>query len=237
MPIIPDKKSEQLSWFESHGTLWTTVATSIGLTAPQATAFKALVVSARTAYDAAQNAKQAYRAAVTAQDAALHQAGTNAADLLRVIKSFAELTSNPNAVYAIAQIPPPATPVPLGPPGKPANFAVSLQSDGSITLTWEATDSTASSGGFFNVTRKLPGQSAFTQLGGTSGSTSESRRMTFTDTSIPTSAAGAGAQYIVIGQRGTRIGEPSDAITVQFGTDGGSFTAGVNAPATMKIAA
>ena len=50
----------------------------------------------------------------------------------------------------------------------------------------------------------------------------------------PTSAAAAGAQYIITGQRGTRIGEPSDAITVQFGTDGGTFTASNNA---LKIAA
>ena len=78
---------------------------------------------------------------------------------------------------------------------------------------------------------------SFTSLGGTSGSTSESRRMTFTDSSIPTSAAGAGAQYIIQGQRGTKIGEASDAITVQFGIDGGLFTAGSNVSSSIKMAA
>lgn len=236
MGIIPTPKVEQLQWCESHWPTWNDAPTTIGLTTVQTGLFKTKTEAARAAYDAAQNAKQAYRAAVTAQNSALSEATTYAQDLIRVIKGFAELTSNPNNVYSLAQIPPPATPVPAQAPGKPTNFAVSLQSDGSISLSWDATDSSASSGAFFNITRKLPGQTAFTQLGGTSGSTSESRRMTFTDTSIPTSAAGAGAQYIVTGQRGTRIGEPSDAITVQFGTDGGSFTAGVNA-GSFKIAA
>jgi hypothetical protein len=237
MPILPDKKVEQLQWCESHWPIFTTNATLIGLSAAQATTFKGLTQSARTAFDAAQNAKQAYHAAVTAQNAALTLATANAQDLIRVIKGFAELTSNPDPVYALAQIPPPAAPTPAQAPGKPSNFSIALQPDGSITLTWEATDSSASSGAFFNVTRKLPGQTAFSSLGGTSGSTSESRRMTFTDTSIPTSAAGAGAQYIVTGQRGTRIGEPSDAITVQFGTDGGTFTASNAGSNAFKIAA
>ena len=237
MGIIPLVKVEQLQWCESHWPIWTANAAAIGLTAGQVVSFKTLTQSARAAFDAAQNAKQAYHAAVTAQNAALTQATSSAADLIRVIKGFAELTSNPDPVYALAQIPPPALPVPAQAPGKPSKFNVTLESTGAITLTWEATDSSASSGAFFNIARKLPGQTAFSSLGGTSGSTNESRRMTFTDTSVPTSAAGAGAQYIVQGQRGTRIGEASDAITVQFGTDGGSFTAGANAPATMKIAA
>ena len=238
MGILPDKKNEQLSWCESHWPIWNAAPTTIGLTTTQTGNFKTLTQNARAAYDAAQNAKQAYRAAVTAQNAALGLATANAADLIRVIKGFAELTTNPNAVYSLAQIPPPATPVPAVAPGKPTNIAVTLESSGAITFTWEATDSTASTGGFFNISRKLPGQTAFTSLGGTSGSTSESRRMTFTDSSIPTSAAAAGAQYIIQGQRGTKIGEASDAITVQFGTDGSGFTANSNAASNaFKIAA
>ncbi len=236
MGIIPTPKVEALQWCESHWPVWNDAPTTIGLTTTQTGLFKTKTEAARAAYNAAQDAKQAYRAAVTAQNSALSDATSNGQDLIRVIKGFAELTSDPNSVYALAQIPPPATPVPAQAPGKPSNFNITLQPDGSISLTWDATDSSASSGAFFNIMRKLPGQAAFTQLGGTSGSTSESRRMTFTDTSIPTSAAGAGAQYIVTGQRGTRIGEPSDAITVQFGTDGGSFTGGVNA-GSFKIAA
>jgi hypothetical protein len=220
VPIIPDTKVQQLQFCESHWPIWTTNAASIGLSTAQAATIKSLTQSARIAYDAAQNAKQAYHAAVTNQNQALKLAVDNAADLIRVIKGFAELTSNPNAVYSLAQIPPPAAPVPAQAPGKPTNVLVALESSGAITFTWEATNSAASMGAFFNVSRKLPGQASFTPLGGTSGSTSELRRMTFTDATIPTSAAASGAQYIITGQRGTLLGTPSDAIVVQFGVDG-----------------
>lgn len=223
MGIIPPVKVQSLQFCESHANVWNTAAATIGLTTAQGTAFKSLTNAARVAYDAAQVAKQAYRAAVTNQNQALKAATGNAADLIRVIKSFAELTTNPNAVYAIAQIPPPATPVPASAPGKPGDISIVLESSGAITFSWDATASSASSGAFFNIARKLPGQIAFAPLGGTSGSTSESRRMNFTDSTIPTSAAGSGAQYIISGQRGTKIGESSDAITVQFGVDGVGF--------------
>jgi hypothetical protein len=205
------------------------------LTTAQCTAFKNFTLAARTAYDAAQAAKQAYRAAVTNQNQALAAATGNAADLIRVIKGFAELTTNPDAIYSLAQIPPPAPPTPASAPGKADNITVTLESDGSITLAWSASDLSASSGAFFNISRKLPGQSAFTNLGGAPGSTSESRRMFLTDTTVPTSAAGAGAQYIIQGRRGTLFGTPSDAITVQFGIDGGG---GLTVSAsTLKVAA
>jgi len=234
MPIVPDKKVEQLQFCEAHYPVWTTQFAAIGLTTAQATAFKTLTLAARAAYDAAQAAKQNARAAVTAQNAALDQATSDAADLIRVIKSFAELSNNPDAVYAIAQIPPPATPVPMPAPGKPSNMAVTLEPSGAVTVTWDATDSAASSGAFFNVSRRLPGASTFTFLTGAPGSTSQSRRMSFTDYTVPTSAAGAGVQYIIQGRRGNLVGEASDAITVQFGIDGGGMSV---TGAELKMAA
>ena len=215
MPIIPDKKVQQVQFCESHAPVWTANAAAIGLTAAQCTAFTTFTTNARKAYNDAQNAKQAYRAAVTNQNQALSAATANAADLIRVIKGFAEFTSNPNAVYSIAQIPPPAAPVPAQPPGKAGNILVTLEPSGAITITWDAEDSTASTGGFFNISRKLPGQTSFMIIGGAPGSTMEARRMTFTDYTVPTSAAQTGAQYIIQGRRGTMMGTPSDAITVQ----------------------
>ena len=227
MGIIPEKKVEQLQFCESHWPVWNTNAAAVGLTVAQATVLKNLTIAARAAYDAAQTAKQAYRAAVTNQDQALAAAVGNAADLIRVIKGFAELTANPDAVYAVAQIPPPATPTPATAPGKPNKVGVILNPDGSITLAWEAVNAAAGSGAYFTVARKLPGQSAFVYLGGASGTSSEVRRMSFTDTTIPTSAAGAGAQYIIQGFRGAKAGEASDAVTVQFGVDTGGMLTSV----------
>jgi hypothetical protein len=54
----------------------------------------------------------------------------------------------------------------------------------------------------------------------------------FTDATVPASAASQGAQYIVQGFRGTRVGDASDAVVVQFGVDGDGF-----ATAALKMAA
>lgn len=235
MPVIPDKKVEQVQFCETHWPVWNANAAAIGLTSAQAGNFKTLTLAARAAYDAAQNAKAAWHAAVTNQNQAIRAATENAADLIRVIKGFAELSANPDAVYAVAQIPPPATPVPAQAPGRPNNVSVALEPSGAITLSWEAANAAAGSGAFFNISRKLPGQTGFTPLGGAPGTTSETRRMSFTDTTVPTSAAGAGAQYIIQGQRGTMLGAPSDAVTVQFGTDsaGQSFATVANGPTRL----
>jgi hypothetical protein len=234
MPIIPDKKVQQVEFCESHWPIWSDSFAQLGLSSAQCLQFKALSSAARAAYDAAQVAKQAYRAAVTAQNAAIAEAVGNAADLIRVIKAFAELTDNPNAVYAIAEIPPPAVPVPAQAPGKPDNLAVNLEPTGAVTISWDSKDSSASSGAFFSVSRRLPGQAGFTPLTGSPGSTSQSRRMSFTDAGVPTSAAGTGVQYIIQGRRGLLMGEPSDAITVQFGVD---ETGAATAEALLKMAA
>src|SRR5207253_1893528 len=116
-------------------------------------------------------------------------------------KAFAENQTNPATVYALAQIAPPAPPTPMPAPGRPTDIVVSLEPTGAVTLTWSAVEAAASSGAFFTIARRLPGQNGFSSIGGAPGSTSESRRMSFTDTTIPTSAAGTGAQYIIQGQR------------------------------------
>lgn len=236
MSVLPDKQVELLNFCEQHWPVWNSAPTTIGLTASQVTTLKALTEAARADFDAAQAARLASKAATTSLNGSVSDMREQAATLIAEIKSFAEASSNPSAVYSAAQIPQPAAPTPKPAPGKPTNFAITLEPDGSVTLSWDAADSTASTGAFFTVSRKLPGQAGFYGIGGASGSTSESRRCFFTDSSVPASAAGTGAQYIVQGFRGTRSGTPSDAIIVQFGNDGATFTT-ANANGAMKLAA
>lgn len=224
MSIIPKVKVEQVEFCETHAPLWTAAPpASIGLTAAQCTLFTTLTINARKAYDDAQDAKLAYRNAVTMQNDELAKAISGpggAADLIRFIKSFAENTANPNSIYSLAGLPAPATPAPLPAPGTPEDIVVTLESSGAVTISWSAEEAAASTGAYFNITRKLPGQSVFQIVGGSPGATAESRRMSFTDFTVPTSAAGAGVQYIIQGRRGNRIGDPCLAFTVQFGLDG-----------------
>ncbi len=243
MAVLPQDRLASIQFCEDHVNIWAAApATAVGLTAAQVESLTALTDEARNAYNAAQAARQASKAATVSYNAAVREMRTLAGDMISQIKAFADLSANPSNVYSVAQIPPPAPPTPATAPGKPSNISIVLQPTGAITLNWEATNAAASSGGFFNVFRKLPGQTNFLNIGGAPGSTSFSRSMSFTDGSVPTSAAAQGAQYIIQGQRGTLTGTPSDAVTVQFGTDGltttlnGSFSVnGQSQP--MKIAA
>jgi hypothetical protein len=233
MSVLPQTINEQIIFCEAHAPVWALTPAAIGLNALQCTALATATTNARKAFGDAQTARLASKAATTTLHGSVTIMRNQVADLVRQIKAYAELQANPSIVYAAAQIPPPAAPTPMPAPGKPTDFAVALNADGSVTLSWNSSDSAASSGAFFAVSRKLPGETAFTGIGGAPGSTSESRRPTFTDGTVPASAAGQGAQYIVQGFRGTRIGDASDAIVVQFGIgEGGGFQS-----ATLKMAA
>jgi hypothetical protein len=233
MSVLPVNLNDQIIFCEAHVPVWTAAPVTIGLTAAQCTALATATTNARKNFNDSQVAREASKAATTTLHSGVTIMKNQVSDLIRQIKAFAELQSNPATVYALAQIPPPAAPTPLPAPGKPTDFSVDLNSDGSVTLSWNSTDSAASSGAFFAISRKLPGQTAFVGVGGAPGSTSESRRASFTDATVPASAASQGAQYIVQGFRGTRMGDACDAITVQFGVDGG----GSVASASLKMAA
>ncbi|XVJ58673.1 MAG: fibronectin type III domain-containing protein [Tepidisphaera sp.] len=225
MSILPETVIQQIEFCEAHNPVWSAAPAAVGLNALQCTALTTATANARKAFNDAQVARQASKAFTTTLNSSAGIMRGQVADLIRQIKAFAELQANPSVVYAAAQIPAPTPPTPLPAPGKPANFSVTLEPDGSVTLSWDAVNAAASSGTFFTVSRKLPGTAGFVGIGGAPGITSESRRAFFTDSTVPASAAASGAQYIVQGFRGTRSGEPSDAVTVQFGLgEGTTFT-------------
>lgn len=232
MSVLPENRLGQIQFCESHVPVWAAAPATIGLSPALVTELGDATTKARQAFDAAIAAREASKAATVTLNADAAAMRGIAADLIAQIKAFADLQANPSSVYAAAQLPEPLPPQPLPLPGKPNSIIITLQPSGAVTLSWEATNAAASSGAFYNVARKLPGQSAFASIGGAPGTTSESRRMAFTDNSIPTSAAASGAQYIITGQRGTSLGVPSDAIIVQFGLDGVTVTGG-----TLSIAA
>jgi hypothetical protein len=224
MTVIPKRELEQIEFCEARVTAWTGAPTTIGLTAGQVLALSAATTAARTAYTSTLTTRNSAKAATTLFQGQRTTMLGQIRDLVRIVKGFAEASANPAAVYAAAQIPPPVPPEPLPAPGKPTDFLVLLNPDGSVTLSWDSTGASASSGAYFAISRRLPGQPGFTPLGGAPGSTSELRRASYTDGTIPAAAAAEGVRYIVQGFRGTRAGEASDAVIVQFGLgEGGGF--------------
>lgn len=233
MSIIPDKKVEQLQFCESHWPVWLAQFAGLGVSQLQIQNFKQLTQAARTAFDAAQAAKQAARAAVTNQDQALRAAITNAADLIRVIKSYAELTNNPDAVYALAQIPSPSAPTPALAPTRPINIRLQLESNGGLTIQWKAAPNSpatpdldeSSSGVTYSIYRRLPGESAMRIVGTATPPRTGAVRgyASWTDNDIP--AGSNGITYAIQGARGELAGPTSDAFVVTLGMGGGGLTA------------
>lgn len=235
--VLPDKTVDLIAFCESHLLSWGVAPTTLGLTTAQLASFTTVTKAARDALTAQTNAKNAAKAATTQLNNAADNAREMAADLVRIIKGFAAVQTNPGAIYAAAQIPEPSAPTPATAPGQPNRIEVNLESSGAITVSWEAENAAASTGGFFQVMRKLPGQSAFSNFTQTQGSTARERRISFTDFTVPVSAASAGVQYIMQGRRGLMMGDPSEAITVQFGVDGAGLTVTSATGASFKMAA
>lgn len=237
MTVIPPNQLEALEFCESHWPVWNEDPALVGLTDPMVAAFKELTQTVREDFNNAQAARLASRAATTTLKTSMAQLRENASELIAQVKAFADLQEVPPTVYAAARIPLPASPSPLPAPGKPTNITIALGFNGSITLSWDAVDSAASSGAMFMVSRKIAGQSDYVGIGAAPGSTTESRRCTFTDATCPASAAASGARYIIQGYRGSRAGEASAAINVQFGVDGGVFVPASTRAAVIKRAA
>jgi hypothetical protein len=111
-------------------------------------------------------------------------------------------------------------------PGKPSDLSAVLNDDGGVTLSWRCANADASAGVTFAVSRKLPGQSGFVRIGAAGGTTSRTRRPTFTDATVPAadrSGPETIAEYLVQGSRGTDIGAASDVLVVQLGRGGASI--------------
>jgi hypothetical protein len=240
MPTFPSSpRSAFLAWAQSHAETWENVAPSIGMTVNQAVAIKNQASEVAALEASQEAAKSAAKAATLATSAGYADLRTLVSGAVRSIRTFAEAQTKPDTVYVLAEIDPIAPPTPQPAPGKPEGFSVTLESSGAVTLSWDATDASASSGAFFTVARKLPGQSSFVSIGGAPGSTTDNRRPFYTDETIPASAASAGVQYIVQGRRGSRVGIASDALVVQFGIDGtagGAFSVGGQSTAIRMAA-
>ena len=111
-------------------------------------------------------------------------------------------------------------------PGKPADFSAVLNDDGGVTLSWRCAHAAASAGVTFAVSRRLPGQSAFVRIGSAGGTTTQTRRPTFTDATLPAAdlfGPEQSAEYLVQASRGTDVGEASDVLVVQFGRGGAAI--------------
>lgn len=210
MGLIPSSRIEKVQFYEAHLGPWTENAVAIGLTAAQMTAFADLVKNARSAFDAHQVALDASKAATESFYNNVRAMQNDGAGLIRSIKNKAETTGDPN-VYVLAQIPSPATPTPVGPPGTPTDFRIELLQFGGLKLSFKCNNPAGSVGTIYEVKRRNGATGAFVYIGATGVKN-------FTDATLPSGLSSATYQITAI--RSTASGNPAQ-FTINFGVGGG----------------
>jgi hypothetical protein len=213
MSLIPPSVTGTIDYLQSKIDPWTTSATAIGTTTAAVTALAANVAAAQDKLAAQIAAQEAAKAATTDLHLAIRTLRRAGADIVKQIR--AKAATGGDAVYVLAQIPPPATPSPVPAPGTPTDFSATLNPDGSLKLRWKCPNPAGSVGTIYQVARRTGAVGPFAAVGGTG-------TRSFLDPTVPAAAAAAagGVTYQVTAVRSTASGTPAQ-FTVNFGVGGG----------------
>jgi hypothetical protein len=229
MSVIPPTRIGKVQFYENHIAPWTTNAAAIGVQPSAVTDLQTKTEAARDAYNAAQAAADASKAATLTYYNAVSAMATAGTAILKNIRAKAD--GSGDGVYALAQIPPPATPSPVGPPGTPFGLGVTLNPDGSVELKWKCENPAGSTGTLYHVYRQIGTGAEFSFIGGAG-------ERKFTDATVP--AGTPTVVYKIQGVRTSAIGVAGEFI-VRFGVigSGGAMTATVveSGPTSPKMAA
>lgn len=224
MSLIPDSIDGKIQFFQSKTAPWAANSVAIGTTAGAVTALTTKVTTAQTKLANAIAAREASKNATADLDLAIRDLVGAGSDIIKQIRAKAA-TDGPS-VYILAQIPAPATPTPVGPPGQPTDFAAKLNPDGSLRLTWKCANPAGAGGTIYQVARKVgPGGGGDFAMVGATGNKA------FDDATVP--AGVPSVTYQVVACRSTAIGTAGQ-FTVNFGVSTAGEATVVRAP---KLAA
>ncbi len=229
MPNVPPQpKVDQITWFENHLPLWAATPTAFGATAAQITAMTTAVTAARKAYNDAQAARVASKAATTNENQAVGAMLTSGRSLVNVMKSFIENAHNP-ALWGAAGLEPDATPGTAPAPSAPSKLTATLDSEGNVIVKWKAAQPIGVSGVIYSVKRAIDG-GEYTLLDSVGGKV-------FVDDAVPVGTQSV--SYVAKAKRGSQSSEWSEALTIRFGRLGNGLTIASMqvAPTPSKLAA
>lgn len=179
MGLVPIKPLARLQFYENHTSGWASAAVAIGTTTAAVTDLTTKATAARAAYDAQQNALNAAKMATQAWRQSMAALSLAGSAILDQIRGKAKVSGD--SIYTLANIPAPATPTPVPPPGTPFELKVALKPDGSLELKWKCSNPAGATGTFYQIARKVDGATAFDYLA-TVGT------RTFTDETLPAGA-------------------------------------------------
>ena len=213
MSLLPPGMKERIIWYEAHIAQFQANAVAIGSSVAETTTLAGKISAARdnlttqqTAIQAAKTSTETLRTSVDA----MMVAGSN---LIQKVRTKA--ATDGDGIYALAGIPAPSTPTPVGPPGMPYKFAATLLPDGSLEFTWKCDNPSGAGGTIYQIGRKTPSDADFVSIGG-------SGEKKFTDTTIP--AGVASVTYWIRAIRSTAMGV-ANTFEVNFGSSSGTTTA------------
>ena len=206
-PTTP--RVEFVDWCDVHTQVFTKNAATLGLSAAQVAGFDEATAKARSALLEQEQARQALMVATQRARDYVQTLREQAGSTVRTIRAHAETTDDPSALYALAQIAPPAAQSPAPPPTQPKQLnATLIATTGALTLRWKARQPAGTTGTTYLIRRKLPGEAAFSFVG-------VAGKKTFVDDTLP--SALTHVQYTVQAQRGARSGPVSAILEVNFG--------------------
>jgi hypothetical protein len=210
MRLLPKDKPGKILFVKTHLQPWTEHAEQIG-SSPE------LIAQLAAATEAARLARAAQRQAINAAQAAtmnynrlVDEMAELASAVVLQVRSKARTTGD--SVYALASLPLPKKASAIKPPGKPSDFKLEANQDGSVVLRWTCKNPRGAVGTMYQVRRKLgdplsPGSFEFLGYVG---------EKEFVDETIPPGTASL--QYEVQAIRSTSKG-PEARFAFNFGTD------------------
>ena len=172
-PVLPNSREQMIAWFNERAPTWAADPTGIGLTAANVAELVSRVSLAETSLSNATATRTSARDATVVFHNDSDDLRGFGADLIKLIKAYAESTNDPN-VYAAASVPPPAPPTPAGPPDMPTNLAAELLNPFGLGLSWKGS---VSQSAFFGVWRRLDSETDFTLLKSTTNKDFEDRTL------------------------------------------------------------
>ncbi len=227
MSVAPKSRTARIAFFKSKIAPWTSGAATLKIDPADVTALNNLVTAAESERDEFIAAHSVAKSKTTSYHNVVDQMTVIGMELIDRIRATAR--TGGDAIYALAQLPVPNPPSPIGPPGVPSDFKVSLGGDGSVKIGWTCEQPAGAKGTTYRIYRKLGASGPFVYIAGSGG-------REYTDPSIP--AGVTQVTYKIQGVRSTAIGGWA-TFNVLFGSnEAGEATASVTAgESSPKLAA
>ncbi len=201
MSTIPQSYPAAIDWTTTHLANWPADPTTIGLDAARVLELTQRKDLAAAALATALQLDDQKKAAFADYHAKAKAMRDYASQSVGIIRGFAEGSTNPEAIYTLAQIPAPADPSPAPAPGVPYKFETRLIQGGALEVAFECDNEGTNSVNYEVRRRDGTGQGApFTFI-----MNAGERR--FVDETIPN---GTGTvTYRIVGFRTTSRGDPA----------------------------